>query len=265
MDASRIGSSGSARRGGRVAASRAGSAPRRAASDDSDSREPGGHEPGGREPDGRDAGGRGRGGRAQARRAPDRRTVDLEAARGASPGQASPPDLAVSVVGQLFRLAPRLVDIEDLGARDYGLGFARGRVLWALLDSGPVLMRAISEALRISPRTVTGLVDALEADGWVTRSPHPADRRATIISLTAASERTLARLRESYEALARDLLGDVAEDDLARCREVIRTLEDRLDDAVSRRIAAYEGGPAAVADHSAGAGQPGSARRGRRS
>ena len=171
----------------------------------------------------------------------------------------------MSVAGQLFRLAPRLVDIEDLGARDYGLGFARGRVLWALLDSGPVLMRAISAALRISPRTVTGLVDALEADGWVTRSPHPADRRATIISLTPASQRTLARLRESYEALARDLLGDVAEDDLARCQEVIRTLEDRLDDAVSRRVAAYETGTAAVADHPAGAGHARSARRSRRS
>jgi DNA-binding MarR family transcriptional regulator len=170
----------------------------------------------------------------------DPRAADLEAARGAPPGKDRPADLAVSVVGQLFRLAPRLVDIQDLGARDYGLGFARGRVLWALLDSGPVVMRALSDTLRISPRTVTGLVDALEADGWVTRSPHPVDRRATIISLTATAAQTLDRLRSSYEALARDLLGDLAADDLARCRSVIGTLEDRLDEAVSRRIAAYE-------------------------
>ena len=162
----------------------------------------------------------------------------------------------MSVVGQLFRLAPRLVDIQDLGAWDYGLGFARGRVLWALLDSGPVLMRALSDTLRISPRTVTGLVDALEGDGWVTRSPHPVDRRATIISLTAASERTLATLRSSYEALARDLLADLSADDLARCGLVIGTLEDRLDAAVSRRIAAYESGSPAGRD------QPGDSARG---
>jgi DNA-binding MarR family transcriptional regulator len=143
------------------------------------------------------------------------------------------------VAGRLFRLAPRLMDLQDLGAREYGLGFARGRVLWALHGSGPVLMRALGQALGISPRTVTGLIDALEADGWVTRSPHPADRRATIISLTPAADAALARLREHYEGLAHDLLGDLPQEDLARCRAVISTLEERLDDAVSKRVAAF--------------------------
>lgn len=170
--------------------------------------------------------------------------ADLEAARGAASRATDPPadDLAVSVVGRLFRLAPLLVELQDLGAREYGLGFARGRVLWALAESGPVLMRALSQALGISPRTVTGLVDALEADGWVTRTPHPADRRATIISLTTDAEVALERLRESYQGLARDLLGDVAEGDLARCRAVITTLEDRLEETVAKRVAAF--GPA---------------------
>jgi DNA-binding MarR family transcriptional regulator len=168
--------------------------------------------------------------------------ADLEAARGAAfsgRSDPAPADLAVSVVGRLFRLAPRLMDLQDLGARQYGLGFARGRVLWALHESGPVLMRALSQVLGISPRTVTGLVDALEADGWVTRGPHPADRRATIISLTPAAEAALARLRDSYEGLAHDLLSDLPADDLARCRAVITTLEERLDDVVSKRVAAF--------------------------
>jgi DNA-binding MarR family transcriptional regulator len=171
--------------------------------------------------------------------------VDLEAALGslATDRDSGQGDLAVSLVGRLFRLAPRLVELQDLGARQYGLGFARGRVLWALRESGPVLMRALSQQLGISPRTVTGLIDALEADGWVTRSPHPVDRRATIISLTDTAEATLVRLQASYQALARDLLGDVAPDDLANCRAVIGTLEGRLDHAVARRLADFEAAP----------------------
>lgn len=175
----------------------------------------------------------------------DAAAVDLEAALGslATDRDSGPGDLAVSLVGRLFRLAPRLVELQDLGARQYGLGFARGRVLWALRESGPVLMRALSQRLGISPRTVTGLIDALEADGWVTRTPHPVDRRATIISLTDTAETALVRLQASYQALARDLLGDVAENDLANCRAVIGTLEGRLDDAVARRLSDFEAAP----------------------
>src|SRR5260370_12534474 len=101
------------------------------------------------------------------------RDADVEAARGSVGTDPRSADLTLSLIGRLFRLAPQLVDLMDLGAREYGLGFARGRLLWSLQESGPVVMRALSQALGISPRTVTGLVDALAADGWVTRSPHP--------------------------------------------------------------------------------------------
>ena len=36
----------------------------------------------------------------------------------------------------------------------------------------------------VSPRNVTGLVDGLVATGFVTREPHPTDRRATLVSFT---------------------------------------------------------------------------------
>jgi DNA-binding MarR family transcriptional regulator len=171
------------------------------------------------------------------------RSADVEAARGSAGTDPSSADWAVSVVGRLFRLAPQLVDLIDLGAREYGIGFARGRVLWALDASGPVLMRALSQALGISPRTVTGLVDGLEADGWVTRSPHPDDRRATIISLTPAAESALVGLRENYEGLAHDLLDGVPPDDLERCWSVISTIERRLDEVVATRQAMFSPSP----------------------
>lgn len=171
---------------------------------------------------------------------------DAEAARAAlTSGRRDPAaaDPAVSVLGRLFRLAPRLVELLDYGAREYGLGFARGRVLWALRESGPVLMRALSQALGISPRTVTGLVDSLEADGWVTRSPHPTDRRATLISLTPTAEQTLASLDEGWQDLAHLLLGDLPAAGLEQCRAIIGQIEERLDSAVATTVAASGGPP----------------------
>jgi DNA-binding MarR family transcriptional regulator len=164
--------------------------------------------------------------------------ADIEAARGTAGTDPRSADLAVSVIGRLFRLAPQLTELLDLGAREYGMGFARGRVLWALQESGPVVMRALSQQLGISPRTVTGLIDALEADGWVTRTPHPDDRRATIIAITPTAEAALSTLREGYEELAHDLLAGLDPADLARCQSVLGAIQDRLPDVVAARTAA---------------------------
>jgi DNA-binding MarR family transcriptional regulator len=165
-------------------------------------------------------------------------------ASGPGPGQpADAESMAVAVVGRLFRLAPQLVDLLDLGAREYGLGFARGRVLWSLYESGPVLMRALSQALGISPRTVTGLIDGLEGDGWVTRAPHPSDRRATVIALTPVAERALVRLTATYRGLARDLLGDQDSGTLADALGIITTFEARLPGVVEAGLADYAANP----------------------
>jgi DNA-binding MarR family transcriptional regulator len=167
-----------------------------------------------------------------------RPSADVEAARGSAGTDPLSADLAVSVLGRLFRLAPQLTELLDLGAREYGMGFARGRVLWALQETGPVVMRALSQRLGISPRTVTGLIDALEADGWVTRTPHPGDRRATVIAITPAARAALTTLRESYEGLARDLLAGLDPADLARCQSVLGAVQQRLPEVVAARTAA---------------------------
>jgi DNA-binding MarR family transcriptional regulator len=164
--------------------------------------------------------------------------------------------MAVAVVGRLFRLAPQLVELLDLGAREYGLGFARGRVLWSLHDSGPVLMRALSQALGISPRTVTGLIDGLESDGWVTRSPHPSDRRATVITLTPVAEKALVRLTGTYRGLAHDLLGDQDGGKLADALRIITTLETRLPAVVEAGLADFAAHPPELPRKTAAPGHP---------
>ena len=45
--------------------------------------------------------------------------------------------------------------------------------------------RTLSQALRVSPRNVTGLLDALEAGGYVTRGRHPTDRRAQLMGVAS--------------------------------------------------------------------------------
>lgn len=65
----------------------------------------------------------------------------------------------------------------------------------------------LAEALHIAPRSATEVVDALERQGWVRRSPDPADRRATLLTLTADGRDVVdrvdaARRTASQQALA---------------------------------------------------------------
>jgi DNA-binding MarR family transcriptional regulator len=161
--------------------------------------------------------------------------ADLSAALGM--------DIATRVMGKLFTLAPRLVEVLDIGAREYGMSYARGRVVAALAASGPVLMRALSDAVGVTPRTITGLIDALEADGWVERRAHPSDRRATIVALTPDAEAAFARLNQNYGDLSRDMASGIPEADLHVALRVIDHISARLDDAISRGLAAIEADP----------------------
>ena len=49
-------------------------------------------------------------------------------------------------------------------------------------------LKELAERLHIAPRSATEVVDLLAAKGLVERRPHPEDRRATLLALTAAGE-----------------------------------------------------------------------------
>ena len=74
----------------------------------------------------------------------------------------------------------------DAHCEKTGTSPARARLMSLLHCGGTQTMTCLADALDVSPRNVTALVDGLEAEGFAEREPHPADRRATMIRLTAA-------------------------------------------------------------------------------
>lgn len=119
---------------------------------------------------------------------------------------------------------------RDLAAR--GLTRARTHLLWVLADAGPATQRSLAQTLGVSPRNVTGLVDGLEQTGFVTREPHPTDRRATLVTLTEQGTATVARLRREHADLAQQLFGSLSArrfDEFAKALdEVLATLRNAL-------------------------------------
>jgi DNA-binding MarR family transcriptional regulator len=69
------------------------------------------------------------------------------------------------------------------------VSYIRMRLLHVLESEGPRTMSELANALAVTPRRVTALVDALEADGLVQRRPHPTDGRSTVVSLTRSGRK----------------------------------------------------------------------------
>lgn len=86
-------------------------------------------------------------------------------------------------------------------ARD-GLTVSRAHLLWELRRHGPMTQRALADALGVTARTITGLVDGLVATGFVTREPHPTDRRAALITFTEHGASTIATMEREQKQFA---------------------------------------------------------------
>lgn len=95
-------------------------------------------------------------------------------------------------------------DMTEGLAKD-GLTASRATLLWTLERTGPVPQRVLAEALGVSARAVTGLVDGLAATGFVTREPHPQDRRATLVTFTGKGRQAVRSLTEQQREFSRDL------------------------------------------------------------
>jgi DNA-binding MarR family transcriptional regulator len=101
---------------------------------------------------------------------------------------------------------------------------SQSRALGVLGRHGEVRPGTLAEHLRIAPRSATEVVDDLQARGLVERRPDPADRRATLVSLTAEGTRVSAAIRAARRAEADRFFGHLPDADRAELARILRTL-----------------------------------------
>lgn len=129
----------------------------------------------------------------------------------------------------------RLLEITVLLQKDLarsfessGLTLSRTHLLWELHRLGPSTQQSLATALEVSPRNITGLVDALEATGFVARSPHPSDRRATLVTLTDLGTSTMSEMTAQRVELSQHLVAGIDREHLAELALGLETITERL-------------------------------------
>ncbi|MEC7764139.1 MAG: MarR family transcriptional regulator [Pseudomonadota bacterium] len=115
------------------------------------------------------------------------------------------------------------------GLEQRGLTQVRAHLIWELGKRQPVTQRALADALNVSARNVTTLLDALEAKGFVRRTAHPTDRRAILVSLSPEGEAAKTRLERDMAELANALFSAASQDDLQAFMRVTNAAAERLE------------------------------------
>lgn len=98
---------------------------------------------------------------------------------------------------------------------------------------GELTMTELSRRLLVSNGNTTTVIDRLELDGMVQRTPSTADRRIINVALTAAGRRQFAKLAAEHEARVDEIFGDVSAADLDALEELLKRIDP------SQKVGAY--------------------------
>jgi DNA-binding MarR family transcriptional regulator len=99
-----------------------------------------------------------------------------------------------SIKRQLHRFGMESTRLHAAVCHAAGIAASELDALERLEADGPLTQRELGDRLLLTSGGVTMLVDRLERAGWVSRRPHPSDRRAVIVEL---SEHALAQMPQA--------------------------------------------------------------------
>lgn len=94
---------------------------------------------------------------------------------------------------------------------------------------GPLTPSELAEIERVKRPTATRTLGVLTEAGLVVRAPDPMDRRSALVSITAAGQERLRRLRRRKNAYLAKRMHGLADEDVATLERAAAILEDLLE------------------------------------
>ncbi|HUA29203.1 MAG TPA: MarR family transcriptional regulator [Streptosporangiaceae bacterium] len=108
-------------------------------------------------------------------------------------------------------------------------------VLISLKSQEPDNQRELARAVGIKEATLTHHLNAMEAQGLVTRRRDPANRRVHLVELTEAGEAAFVRLRDAAMAFDQRLRRGFSDDEIAGLEALLGRLEANVSDGPGGR------------------------------
>lgn len=118
----------------------------------------------------------------------------------------------------------------DKRLQPLGLSQSRWMVLLILEHQGDgITQKCLSEGLGIEGPSLVGVLDRMEADGWVERRVSEEDRRAKTIHRTDRAIEMTREIRQIADGLRAELLKGIPKDEVAQTMNLLQTLKQRIE------------------------------------
>ena len=118
--------------------------------------------------------------------------------------------------------------VVDRALKPLGITRSQWWVLAFLSRRDGMTQTALAADLDLTKVAVGGLLDRMEAGGFVERRADHQDGRARRVYLTRAGAKTVNAIRESVEAVELEILSRIPEEALEQAAETLRTLKETL-------------------------------------
>lgn len=119
--------------------------------------------------------------------------------------------------------------VDSTLKREFGSSLPRFDLLSQLYRVPDGLrMGELSERILVTNGNVTWLVAALEREGYVKRRPDAADRRATVVRLTATGKRHFETMATAHETLITDIFANLSATERRALHAALGRVKDRF-------------------------------------
>ncbi len=128
---------------------------------------------------------------------------------------------------RLFAAHEAVFKTLDRALLPLGITAPQAMALTVIAESrGPVTPTRIAEALALETQSVTGLVDRMEARGWVQRVRDLGDRRSLRVALTPAGEAKLTETAAPMATALDESIGNLSVNEAATLATLLARLQE---------------------------------------
>jgi len=128
---------------------------------------------------------------------------------------------------QVGKMSRKMAKLTRDAVAPYGLTTTQFFLLTALYEEEDISISALAQKVVLDKATLTGLIDRLERDGFVTRQTFPGDRRTIRVRLTPKAEKLRETLTNLYHNINRRFLSLLTEEE----REIFERVVSKIENA----------------------------------